>query len=360
MKFNDFNSKDLDLPIRNFSLYKTDITNKYIRSIPDGLYLISLHEHRKGKAIGQANSFSFYVTPYVYVSARFNINDSKIDYEIFLLKIETMFSTLHYLNNKPTRATDMYLILKHIRDNSRYVFNLKDLYKKARNFQYSPSLVEFKARDYSLLEKLDFERNIDYLNALNEARKIVNCEKNLINLFDLLEERISNNDYGYLNEAIINGHKNNNLLIYAIIQKFNLLCTGYQRQPRKKLSSEPLSYNNIKSLTLKCLSLNKQQQNACMQKGIVKYEKKIKELNRLVNNREIANQLFLILKEITNLDTHLVIISDDEVQKQLKKELMCIINKKESIDIFESVKEFDCIYKKKFNLPLMNNLSDIF
>nr|WP_315178568.1 hypothetical protein [uncultured Flavobacterium sp.] len=350
-----------------FSLNNKHLPYAYISSIPSELhknYFISIHEHRKGEIKGVANGFRFYVEPYSYESARFNINDFKVDNDTFLLRIETMFSTLHYLNKKPTGALNMYIILKHILENGRYVFSVRDLFLKVRTLQYSPSLVEFKKRDYMILEELTFKRNIDFLNALNEARRIVNCDYNLKNLFDLLQERIINNDYGYLNEAIIIGHKNNNLIIYALIRKFNLLCTGLQRHPRKQDKSEPLYSNSIKSLTLKCISLKVKQQNAFMQKGIIKYERELKDLNRLVNNRFIVHQLFLILKDLSGLETDLVLTEDTNVQKLLKIEIMNLINKKKNCNISDEAAEaveFDSIYKAKsiyynHKIPLNNRL----
>lgn len=162
---------------------------EYISSIPRAVennYFITIHEHRKGEMIGQANGIRFYLKPYNYESARFNINDTIIDFDSFILKIETMFSTLHYLNKKPTRALNMYLILKHIADKGRYVFNVKEMFIRARKFQYKPSLVEFKTRDYFILEELSFKKNIDFLNAISEARKVVNRKYNLQNLLKIV------------------------------------------------------------------------------------------------------------------------------------------------------------------------------
>jgi hypothetical protein len=54
---------------------------------------------------------------------------------------------------------------------------------------------------------------------------VVNSNFNLDELFCLLEERITNNDYSYINDVdpLDISH---NLLIYAMVRKFNLLCTG--------------------------------------------------------------------------------------------------------------------------------------
>ena len=155
------------------------------------------------------------------------------------------------------------------------------------------------------------------------------------------------------------GHKSNNLLVYAIVRKFNLLCTGLQRQGRKRVKSEPLYSSCIKSLTLKAMSLKPQQQNAFMQKGIKKYERELNEMNRLVNNRSIAQQLLLILCDITGLQTHLIIENSIEVQNQLKADLMAMIDK---TGAKTGANEFDILFKKQISNEVKpnSNLKNIF
>ena len=346
----------------SFSLTNKHLPSNYISSIPLGLDLVSVKEYSKPRLKGEANGFRFYEKPFKYVSARFNINDSTIDEAEFLFRIKTMFFTLQYLNKKPTPSIDVWLILKHIKEYSNYIFDVRELYFVVRHFYYNPSFIKSKARDYSITVFNEYERKIDFLNALNYARKVVNSNFNLKELFYLLEERIKNDDYGYLNEANIIGHKSNNLLIYAMIKKFNLLCTGLQRKRRKQVKSEPLYCNTIERLTLKSILLNPQQQNAFMQKGIIKYERDLKAFNLLMNNRKIAQQMFLILADLTGLDVEFEIIPDEEIKNQLKAELINEIKKKTSIDIKAEALEFDKIYQKSIikEVTPNTNLSDIF
>lgn len=346
----------------SFSLTNKHLPSNYISSIPQDLDLVSVYEYRKPRQKGEANGFRFYEESFWYVTAKFNINDSTVDEAEFLFRMETMFSTLQYLNKKPTRSIDVLLILKHIQEYSNYIFDVRETYFVVRHFHYDPSFVKIKTRDYSITVFNEYERKIDFLNALNNARKVVNSNFNLKELFYLLEERITNDDYEYLNEANIIGHKSNNLLIYAMIRKFNLLCTGLQRKRRKQVKSEPLYCNTIERLTLKSISLNPQQQNAFMQKGIIKYERDLKAFNLLMNNRKIAKQMFLILADLTGLDVEFEIIPDEEIQTQLKAELINDINKKTSIDIMAEALEFDRMYQKSVIKEVTPNtyLSDIF
>ena len=78
---------------------------------------------------------------------------------------------------------------------------------------------------------------------------------------------------------------------------------------------------NIYSLLIKSLSLKPQQQNASIQKGIIKYEKQLKELNRLVNNRPKAQQLVFILGEILKKQPDVDIVPNVAYINELKAEL---------------------------------------
>jgi hypothetical protein len=346
----------------NFSITNKRLPSYYISSIPQGLDFISVREFRKPRIKGEANGFKFYAESFSYVSAMFNINESNVDEAKFLFKIETMFSTLHCLNKKPARSTDVLLILKHIKQYSNYVFDVPELYFIVRNFQYNRSLVKIKSRNYIITEYKVYKEKIDFLNAFNKAYRMVNSNFNLKELFRLFEERITNNDYAYLNEVVVWGHKSNNLLVSAMVRKFNLLCTGLQRKGRKQVNSEPLYCNSLKRLTLKSISLKPQQQNAFMQKGIIVYERELKAFIRLINNRNIAQQMFLILAELSGLDVELEITPDVEVQNQLKADLINVINRKASTDREAEASEFDRIYKKPFKkeIPLNYDLSNEF
>ncbi|WP_339918510.1 hypothetical protein [uncultured Flavobacterium sp.] len=354
-----FNDNELK---NSFKKTRVQISSGYIHSIPQGLGLIECYESRKGSVKGQSNDFIFYFGHYLSVSARFKINEYKVDYDEFLLKIETMFSVLHHLNRRRTGAYHVKLILEHINENGSYVFNVRQMYIKVRKFEYNPALVSSKKRDYVVTGTRTFKKKIEYLNALNEARRTVNTHHNLKELFCLLEERIANEDYGYLNEAIVIGHKNNNLLVYAMVRMFNLLCTGRKRQRQKQVKSEPLYNSSIKRLTLKSMSLKSQQRNAFIVKQIAMYERELKEFNRVINNRKVVLQMFLILNELTGMGSEIKIVPNLKVQQRLKSELMNLIEKTNRKGVIAGAKKFDSRYKKYLGkrLPFITNLAAVF
>ena len=361
----DFGYKELNRPFyrETFSLSDKRLQYAYVSSIPKGLNLVMKHEAIKPEVKGVANGFKFYRQKYFYKSAIFNINDFKIDYKTFLFRIETMLSTLHHLNRKNTKPEHLYLILQHIRMHSQYVFNVKALYFRVMKFQYVPSLVMDKERDYDIVEILFFKKNIDFINAMNNAKRIVNSKNNYYELFALFQERIVNDDYGYLTIPIaITGRKSNNLLVYVLVRKFNLLCTGLHRKGRKLVKSDTLYDSSIKNVTLKDISLKLQQQNAFIQKGIKKYERELKEFNHLINNRQIAQQLFLIVCDLAGQKQDSIVGENSEVQNQLKAELIAMIDKNNPSDFEIGAIEFDKRFKTniKKEVPTITDLDNVF
>ena len=346
------NTKNQD---ESLVIFTRRMPSGYVDSIPQDLTLIKSHTSRKYNIIGDSNGFRFFHTPFSIVSASFNINDFTVDNEEFLLKLKIMFSTLEGLNNEPTRSSDVFKILEHIHRNGRYVFNLMEMYLSMIAFPSDLSLVIIQKRDYSMLEYRAAEKKIDFLKALNLARKTVNADYNLREFFYFLEARITKGDYSYITPMTVIGHKNNNLLIYAVIRKFNLLCTGRQRQSRKLLKSEPLFNSSTKRFTLKALSLNPQQEYAYIKKATTMHERELKKINQLIDNRKIVHQLYIILSELTGLDNSLIIKSDTVRQDLLKSELMNIISRTISYDPIPGSVQFDKVYKKK----LSNNLHNL-
>lgn len=360
----DFGYKELNRPVyrETFSLSDKRLQYAYVSSIPKGLNLVMRHEAIKPEVKGVANGFIFYKEMYQYINAVFNINDFNADYNTFLHRIQTMLSSLQFLNKKQTKREVIHLILQHIRANSQYVFNVKALYLRVVKFENSPCLVTIKERNYGTNESMVFKKTIDFLLARNEAEKIVNTTNNYYHLFCLMQERIINDDYGYLDQVIIKGHRRNNLLNYAIIAKFNLLCTGLQRQRRKPVKSEPLYNIMIKGLFFKSLSLKSQQQNAFIHKGIKKYERELKEFNRLIDNRQIVQQLFLIVCDLARQKQDLIVCENSEVQNQLKAELIAMIDKKDPSDFETGAMEFDKRFKTniKKEVPINSDLENAF
>ena len=348
-----------------FKISRDILPYAYISSIPHGLNLCTSWESTKGKVKGISSGFIFYHEKYSIISAHFNINDSRINYDIFLSRIKIMFNTLHYLNNRSIKSSETYSILKHIETQSNYDFNLKELYFEVKKFRFDYQFIKTKERDYKIIpgEIPPFKQNIDFLNALNTAQKTVNYNFNIENLFYLIEERITNNDYSYIHDIIIHGHKNNNLIIYAIIRKFNLLCTDKHRKGDilKPFKSEPLYNNAINRITLKAISLKPSLQNAFIIKQIKYHEKELKKFNQLVANRFIAHQLLFILSEVTGLNHNLNITLDIQIRDQLKAEFVNSINMTK-LNIVDGAKQFDKIYKikPKTSPPKLNELLDVF
>jgi hypothetical protein len=350
----DFGYKELNRPVikHSFSIGCKRLPYAFIKSIPKGFNLKTIHESKKPEIKGIANGFVFYVGLYKYISASFNLNNhheskDKDPQQYFLLQCETMLSTLHYLNKRRIKPLELEIILKHIRENGNYIFNVRALYLSLIKHNQNNELITIKQRDYNNLEYKNYKKNIEYLNALNNARGIVNSYVNYYNLFALIEERVINNDYAYLSESIITGKRKNNVLIYSIINKFNLLVTGRLRKERNGLKKHPLYNTIIKRVLIKSLSLKPQQQNAFIKKGITKYEHELKELNTLINNRQKAQQLLYILRDVGGFDAEVTIIKNGAIIDQLKTELLTTINGHFYDTVKEGAKDFDLLYKKK-------------
>ncbi|MBG6062791.1 hypothetical protein IWX83_002592 [Flavobacterium sp. CG_9.1] len=359
----DFGYTEINRPIllESFGLSNKRLPYAYISSIPQGLNMVSKYEGVKSGIKGQANGFIFYKEKYKYLNANFNLNDYTINYDTLCLRLEEMLSRLWYLNSKATKSNDLYSILKFIRANSQYVFNVRALYSRAVKFQFYSKHIFYKERNYGITKHLIFKKKIEFLAARNEAERTVNAMNNLKDFFYLLEERIRNNDYGYLDEIEIVGKRINNTIVYSMIRTFNLLVTGYQRKPRKRVSGDPLYSSVIKRVTLSGSTFNLKNQNAVAQRIILKYERELKVLNRLINNRVIAQQLFLILSEMVGVETDLNIIPHQEIQNKLKVDLMTIIEKNTALDIGIYISKFDALYlMKKSQIPVISNLNTIF
>lgn len=367
----DFGVKELNHPIikQSFLLDSKKLPYAFINSIPKGFNLITKSEPIKPNIKGRANGFLFYNQKFEYITASFNLNNyfelinSNLEpIEVFIIQFNEMLSALFYLNKRKIRPLELELILKHIRQNSNYIFNVRAFYLRFIKYNNSEPIT-VKVRDFDITENLKFKKSIDFINALNVAKKTVNFQSNFYNLFALLEERIYNNDYEYLSEQIkFNGRKENNLMVIAIIRKFNLLCTGLNRKQRKQVKSNIVYIMPIKNVTLKSISLKPQQQNAFLKKKITTYEIELKQFNRLVNNRLIAKQLFLILCDITGAKTDLMILKNIEIQNQLKYELIQDILKIELNNIDAGVNYFDCEYKTKLTneVKTITDLKDNF
>ena len=349
----DFGYKELNRPIikETFSYGTKRLPYAYINSIPKGINLITKHVAKKPDIKGIANGFLIYTEKYDYISASFNLNNyfdikDKDPKEFFYSQFDEMLSTLLYLNKCYLKPSELLLTLIHVRHNSNYIFNVRALYSRLIKNHWNKVDVVIKERDYDVIEFKTYVKNIDYLKDLNEARKLVNVDVNHYNLFALFQERIINNDYDFLDETLIIGKRNNNQLIYAIITKFNLLVTGRLRKERFGVKKDPLYLLIIKRVLINSLSLKPQQQNASTIKGTQKYERDLKAFNRLINNRPIVQQLFLIVSELTGIEPEIIIVPNPDIINELKTELHQNVNNV----IFENTrvgaKEFDLMFIK--------------
>jgi hypothetical protein len=363
----EFRYKELNRPIvrESFGLSSKFFKYAYIDSIPDGLRLIKNHHFTKPPIKGEANGFRFYTGTFEYHKASFDLTDIEDNYDEFIEKFNTMFDCLVFLNKTSLKHTHIYLIIKHIRENSNCVFNVRALYSRFTKYQTRTFENTPKKRDFDLMAKMNFKTKAQFIVALNKAKGAVNINVNNTELFNLLRERISNNNYGCLKEFRIIGRAENNLLSISIKKMFNLLCTGQQRNQRNQLNYYALYNTPIKSVTIKAIPLKPKQQNGFSQNIILKYERELKQLNRLVNNRDTAKQLFLLLGDVIGADYNfhkIEITKNEDAIKQLKSELIAMIDKKEVVSFDVGASEFDkrYIHKSIKDIPIITNLNDVF
>lgn len=359
----EFGYKEINRPLikESFSISNKRLPYAFISSLPKGLKLIAKYETNKPDCIGESNPFRFYKSKYQYVSANFNLNNyndftEEIDevfhvdinhyqmnkkqlinnpYQLFISLCEKMLDTLFFLNKRILKPIELELILKHIRRQSFYVFNVKATYLRLCRHQYQKlDSGCIKERDYDLIENVDFKKNIDFIKAMNEARKNVNSHNNYKDLIDLMLERIQNEDYAFLNENKVVGHRNNNKLIFAVVRMFNLLCTGSYYKPRVTKVCKPFIGHNIKRLqTFEFSESNKQQ----------------------------IHQLYLILCKVAGAVTEIEVQENKIIQHQLKLELIKFVTKITINDLDAGVNCFEYLYKPAptnevpFNMDLDNS-----
>jgi len=357
----DFGYKALNTPVikETFAQGNKRLKYAYINSIPQGLKLISKVEFSKPESKGTANGFKFYKGKFEYLTASFNINDYKLEQNTFKLKCTEMIEALIFLNQKPLTSLQLLLILRHIRQNSNLIFNVRALFYLFSDTYSFGTIPPRKSRNYDIVEKMNFKRNIDYIKALSEAEKLVNIKYNFKDLFDLLDERFNNNDYTYLDELSFKGRKDLNKLSIAMVQHFNLLCTGQQRKQRYGVSSNTLYYTPIKDVTVKSLSLKPQQQNAFFQKKTKVYERELKAFNKLVNNRTKANQIIFLLIDIAGFKADILLDRNNDLLNDLKIELLNIIDKENTTN---SVDDFNKLYPKvrSSQIEPLSDLNNVF
>lgn len=345
----DFGYKELNKPIIIDSFKMSDKRIKYahISSIPQGLKLISKQEGIKPDIRGEANGFRFFEGEYCYISAGFNLNNYQLIHETFLEQCEIMFSKLLYLNKQRYSNMQLIIILRHIRENSNIVFNVRAMYYYFKNYQINTSFLTIKTRDFIFVSQFKFQTSIEFLIALNIGRGMITTKENHLNLLKIIGERISNKDYEFIDEIQNKGKRKKNILAISIRNLFNLLACNKIRKSRKSISAYPLYNYPIKSVLINSISSPTRQHNANIVRSIKKYEKELLAFNKLINNREKIKQLFLILCDINSQTSNLNIIKDELIQQQIKSQLIAKIDGSALPDISASTIEFDRRYVPK-------------
>lgn len=342
--------------------YGSKTLPSYVSSLPQG-FLIQRQNSTKPTVKGTENGFVFYTDKYKYISANFNLNydfEDKDPKTCFYRQSEVMVSTLCYLNKRDLKPYEIGFIVNHISSKSNYIFSVDALCNHLISYKTSHSEIETKFTNFDIAEFKNYDTRKQFVNALNTALGLVNIKYNYKNIFDLLQERIRNNDYEFVKKDFLIGDPNNNKLSHCIIFKFNLLVTGRKRIERYGLKKHPIS--NIYSLFIKSLSLKHQQQNAFIQKGISKYERELKKLNRLINNRANAQQLVLILGELFGAEPEVNIVPNVEDINELKSELYSTITKTICKDVTIGARDFDLMFIKRSKMKIepITDIKNIF
>lgn len=353
----DFGVKEMNRPVvkENFYLSDKRLPYAYISSLPKGFDMITKHDFRKPKIKGKTDIFIIYFDKFEYISAGFNLNNYKTFVEeiieethvlsetifthrkqfvenpnqIFIDLCENMLDVLFVLNKRKIKPLELELILKHIRRQSNYVFNVRATYLRLIKYNSTGfDVTNIKERDFDIIGKPEFKKSIDFLKARNKAIMEVNNLLNYKDLIDLIRERIQNNDFGFLNENTILGHKRNNFLTFAIVKKFNLLCTGSFYKPRKQKVCNVFNNGTIKRL---------------------------QTFEFTENNKQSVQQLFLILCKVAGAITEIEIESKTEIQNQLKYELIKEILKININNLDAGVNCFDFLYPPKLSMKVELN-----
>ncbi len=370
----DFGYKEMNRAVikESFRIGKKYLPYAYIGSVPKGLNLIVKQDATKPDAIGTANGFKFYAKKFQYIDATYNVNNpnefgiynkelkqycwSENLNEIFIELCKQMLDTFFYLNKRKLKPFELELILKHIRRYSNYIFNVRATY--LRLIKYNPTMsCTVKFRDFDITEKLKFKTNLEFLNAMNEAKKSINIDANYKDLIDLMQERIINNDYAFMNENKVIGKKKNHLLVYAIKHKFNMLCNGRKNKPIFETLFINSSIKRVQKTGLSEIDIKKERAKEN------RNNLKIKKANELlIQNKARTHQLYFLLCNVAGAETDLDIIENDEVQNELKHELIQEIHKIKINNIDAGVDCFDYLYPQKtsYKIEFNNDLENSF
>ncbi|WP_417237213.1 hypothetical protein [Bizionia paragorgiae] len=321
----------------------------YISSLPTASNenykdFVKKRDFKKPPIKGRANGFIFYTEKYEYITASFDLNQ-KYTYEEFLYNCKSMISTLNYLNEKPVTKIQLLLILRHIRENSNIIFNVRYLFKELLKCRNEKTDIIIQQRDFEVFENFTFKRKIDFLNALNTARGEVNKKLRLAKLLQLIEKRFSRNDFTFI-QYKMKGKAKTNELIKAILLRINKLCTGNIRKPKAQtVKKNPLYISSYKEGISYPFEPNKfSNTTRIAQRKIQVYEKELLSINRLVNNREIAFQYVHIFAEITGKEIIIPIQREKDIIQKEKAFLIQQITNKQ----YKTIKQAERVFNKEY------------
>lgn len=254
------------------------------------------------KPKGDANGFRFYTDKYEYISASFNLN-KYYDFESFFVNCRDMVSTLNYLNEESISKTQLYLILCHMRQNSNVIFNVRYVFRELLKHRTHIDDIIIKERDFDLLERKVFRRDIDFLIAYNTAKGIVNKDFRLKQLHDILEKRFEKGNFSFISYKM-DGRAKRTELTKAIILRINELTTGRKRKPKAQTLNVQALYSNTYREPVSYLVEPHKFTNSTRlaQRKIQRYEKELLRINRLINNRKTAIQYLIILREVLGIE----------------------------------------------------------
>jgi len=267
---------------------------------------------------GEANGFKFYTEKYEYIGASFNLNE-KYSFEDFIYNCREMISTLNYLNDKAISKTHLYLFLDHIRKHSNIIFNVRYLFRDLAKHLNRIDDVMIQKRDFELTKNLTFRKKIDFLNALNKARGIVNRDNHLKTIKAQFEASIYSGKFEWIPFNIPKKRKNT-ALIHVITNNINRLRTWKKKMFKAQSQScHPLySSINIEGGTIKFEPHKFANNTRIAQRKIQRYEKQLIQYLELQASRNKALQYVHIISDLmgitpeTNINRNETAISEEK------------------------------------------------
>lgn len=307
----------------NYGYSSKSLRYAYISSVPpatseDYKNLIRKRILTNPDVKGEANGFKFYTEKYEYVGASFNLN-KKYSFEDFIYNCREMISTLHYLNDRAISKTHLYLFLDHIRKHSNIIFNVRYIFTELAKHLDRIDDVLIQKRDFELTKNLTFRKKIDFLNALNKARGIVNRDRHLKTIKAQFEASICSERFEWITFNIPKKRKNT-ALIHVITNNINRLRTGKKQYfEAQSQVCHPL-YSNISKEHGKVTFEPHQFANdtRIAQRKIQKYEKDLIQYLELQANRNKALQYIHIISDLmgitpeTNINRNETAISEEK------------------------------------------------